>query len=70
MNRAAVCCLSLFLRPRGQAAEYIGVGVPKFEEMLDDGRMPKSKRINRRGRRGVRYYWDQAKADRGVFRVE
>jgi hypothetical protein len=32
---------------RAQAAEYIGVDVTKFDEMVDDGRMPKPKRIAR-----------------------
>lgn len=38
------------LAPRGlsrvQAAEYIGVGVTKFDELVTDGRMPKPKRID------------------------
>jgi hypothetical protein len=40
------------LPPRGlsrvAAAEYIGVGVTLFEEMVADGRMPRPKRINNR----------------------
>jgi excisionase family DNA binding protein len=47
--------------PRGlsrvQAAEYIGVGVTKFDEMVDDGRMPKPKRID------GRLVWDRVKLD-------
>ena len=49
MNRAAVSCLPPPLPPRGlprgQAAEYIGVGVTKFDEMVDDGRMLAPKRV-------------------------
>jgi predicted DNA-binding transcriptional regulator AlpA len=47
--------------PRGlsriQAAEYIGVGVTKFDEMVEDGRMPKPKRID------GRVVWDRIKLD-------
>ena len=36
-------CLPASLPPRGlsrvQAAEYIGIGATKFDEMVDDGRM-------------------------------
>jgi predicted DNA-binding transcriptional regulator AlpA len=53
--------LPLSLAPRGlsrvQAAEYIGVGVTKFDEMVDDGRMPKPKRID------GRVLWDRIKLD-------
>lgn len=42
---------------RGQAAEYIGVGLTKFDDMVKDGRMPKSKTID--GRR----VWDRVKLD-------
>jgi predicted DNA-binding transcriptional regulator AlpA len=49
------------LAPRGlsrvQAAEYIGVGVTKFDEMVDDGRMPRPKRID------GRLVWDRIKLD-------
>ena len=49
------------LPPRGlsrvQAAEYIGVGVTKFDEMVVDGRMPKPKRID------SRTVWDRIKLD-------
>jgi len=34
--------------PRADAAAYIGVGVSKFDEMVDDGRMPKPRCIDRR----------------------
>jgi hypothetical protein len=49
------------LPPRGlsreQAAEYIGVGVTKFLEMVKDGRMPQPKRIDNR------VIWDTRKLD-------
>lgn len=49
------------LAPRGlsriQAAEYIGVGPSKFDEMVKDGRMPKAKRIDNRT------VWDKVKLD-------
>jgi predicted DNA-binding transcriptional regulator AlpA len=49
------------LAPRGlsrvQAAEYIGVGTTKFDEMVGDGRMPKPKRID------GRIVWDRFKLD-------
>ena len=38
--------------PRGlsrwQAAEYVGIGVTLFDEMVRDGRMPRPKHINTR----------------------
>jgi len=53
--------LPLSLAPRGlsrvQAAEYIGIGVTKFDEMVDDGRMPRPKRID------GRLVWDRIKLD-------
>ena len=33
---------------RIESAQYIGVGVSKFDEMVDDGRMPHPKRIDNR----------------------
>jgi len=49
------------LAPRGlsriQAAEYIGVGVTKFDEMVGDGRMPKPKRVD------ARTIWDRRQID-------
>jgi predicted DNA-binding transcriptional regulator AlpA len=61
MVRNIVSSLPLSLAPRGlsrvQAAEYIGVGVTKFDEMVDDGRMPKPKRID------GRVIWDRIKLD-------
>jgi excisionase family DNA binding protein len=53
--------LPLSLAPRGlsrgQAAEYIGVGVTKFDQMVHDGRMPRPKRID------GRLVWDRIKLD-------
>ena len=49
------------LPPRGlsrnEAAAYIGVGATKFDEMVNDGRMPQPKLID--GRR----LWDRHKVD-------
>jgi predicted DNA-binding transcriptional regulator AlpA len=49
------------LPPRGlsrlQAAEYIGVGTTKFDEMVADRRMPPPKRID------GRTVWDRIKLD-------
>ena len=42
---------------RTQAAEYIGVGVTKFDEMVNDGRIPKPKRID------GRIVWDRVLLD-------
>jgi predicted DNA-binding transcriptional regulator AlpA len=33
---------------REQAAAYVGVGLTKFDAMVEDGRMPKPKRVDRR----------------------
>jgi hypothetical protein len=53
--------LPLSLAPRGlsgvQAAEYIGIGVTKFDEMVDDARMTRPKRID------GRLVWDRIKLD-------
>jgi predicted DNA-binding transcriptional regulator AlpA len=61
MVRNSVNCLPSSLAPRGlsriQAAEYIGVGVTKFDEMVGDGRMPRPKRIDGRN------VWDRIKLD-------
>lgn len=49
------------LAPRGlsrvQAAEYIGVGVTKFDQMVEDGRMPRPKQID------ARTVWDRMQLD-------
>ena len=61
MVRHTVTSLPLSLTPRGlsrvQAAEYIGVGVTKFDEMVSDGRMPKPKKID------GRVVWDRILLD-------
>lgn len=61
MARTAVSCLPPSLPPRGlsrvQAAEYVGIGATKFDELVNDGRMPKPKRID--GRK----VWDRVQLD-------
>ena len=61
MVRNTVSNLPLSLAPRGlsrvQAAEYIGIGMTKFDEMVADGRMPRPKRID------SRKVWDRIKLD-------
>lgn len=42
---------------RDEAARYVGVGVTLFEEMVEDGRMPKPKRAN------SRVIWDRVALD-------
>jgi predicted DNA-binding transcriptional regulator AlpA len=68
VNRTGVSCLPPSLAPRGlsrgQAAEYIGVGVTKFDEMVNDGRMPRPKRID------GRTVWDRAKLDEAFDALE
>ncbi len=49
---------------RGEAAEYIGVGVSKLDAMVADGRMPAPKRID--GRR----VWDRRQVDRAFDLLE
>ena len=53
--------------PRGlsreQAAAYIGVGANLFDEMVEDGRMPKPKTINRRN------VWDRHELDEAFARL-
>ena len=57
----AVDILPASLAPRGlnhrASAEYIGVGTSLFDEMVDDGRMPKPKPIN------TRLIWDRHELD-------
>jgi predicted DNA-binding transcriptional regulator AlpA len=57
----SVSALPVSLPPRGlsrvQAAEYIGVGATKFDELVIDGRMPKPKRID------ARAIWDRLELD-------
>jgi excisionase family DNA binding protein len=61
MSRVPISLLPPSLPPRGlsrvQAAEYVGVGVTKFDEMVADGRMPRPKRID------GRTVWDRIKLD-------
>jgi predicted DNA-binding transcriptional regulator AlpA len=66
--RAPISFLLPSLAPRGlsrvQAAEYIGVGATKFDEMVADGRMPKPKRID------GRTVWDRVKVDERFAALE
>ena len=61
MSRGPVSLLPPSLPPRGlsrlQAAEYVGIGTTKFDEMVADGRMPRPKRID------GRTVWDRMKLD-------
>jgi len=61
MKRSRPSILPIGLLPRGlrreEAAEYIGVGTSKFDEMVADGRMPKPKRID------GRVVWDRHQVD-------
>jgi hypothetical protein len=58
---ARISLLPPSLPPRGlsrlQAAEYIGVGGTKFDEMVADGRMPAPVKID------TRTIWDRSKLD-------
>lgn len=60
-KRARVSVLPMSCPPRGlgrpAAAEYIGVSVSKFDEMVSDGRMPTAKEIDRRK------VWDRIELD-------
>jgi predicted DNA-binding transcriptional regulator AlpA len=47
-----------------QSAEYVGVGTTKFDEMVEDGRMPKPKRID------GRTIWDRMKLDEAFAALE
>ncbi len=53
--------LPLSLAPRGlsrvQGATYIGTGTTKFDEMVEDGRMPKPKHVDSRN------IWDRLELD-------
>ena len=42
---------------REQAARYVGVSATKFDELVDDGRMPKPKRVD------ARKVWDRQALD-------
>jgi len=68
MSRDLVSYLPLSLAPRGlsrvQAAEYVGIGATKFDEMVKDGRMPRPKRID------GRTVWDRLKLDEAFAALE
>ena len=68
MPPAIATSLPPSLAPRGlsrvQAAEYIGVGTRKFDEMVADGRMPKPKRID------GRTVWDRMALDAAFTALE
>lgn len=42
---------------RDEAAMYVGIGATKFDEMVNDGRMPKPKKID------TRKVWDVRQLD-------
>jgi hypothetical protein len=52
VSRSARIPVDALIQPRGlsrvQAAWYVGVSPRKFDELVDDGRMPEPKRIDRR----------------------
>jgi predicted DNA-binding transcriptional regulator AlpA len=58
--------LSLFRRglSREQAANYIGIGLTKFDKMVKDGRMPRPKRLD------GRVVWDLRKLDAAFDALE
>ena len=60
-ERAKRSVLPLSCPPRGlarpAAAEYVGVSVSKFDQMVLDGRMPSAKEIDRRK------IWDRLELD-------
>jgi len=68
MSSRIVSSLPPSLAPRGlsrvQAAEYIGVGVTKFDELVEDGRMPKPKRID------GRTVWDRMQLDAAFTAID
>lgn len=48
---------------RVQAAAYVGVSTSLFDEMVNDARMPKPKRVN------ARTIWDRQALDRAFDRL-
>lgn len=54
--------------PRGlsreEAAYYVGVGTTKFDQMVDDGRMPRGKRID------GRVVWDRVQLDAAFSEID
>ena len=49
---------------RAEAAEYIGIGMTKFDALVQDGRMPKPKRID------GRTVWDRIAVDRAFDELD
>jgi hypothetical protein len=43
---------------RAEAARWVGVGTTKFDQMVQDGRMPRAKRVD------GRMVWDRYQLDR------
>jgi hypothetical protein len=68
MRSAAPSALPFSLAPRGlsrvQAAEYVGVGATKFDELVADGRMPRPKRVD------GRIVWDRLRLDEAFSALE
>lgn len=54
--------------PRGlcreEAAYYVGVGTTKFDQMVQDGRMPRGKRID------GRVVWDRVQLDQAFSEID
>lgn len=54
--------------PRGlcreEAAYYVGVGTTKFDQMVNDGRMPRGKRID------GRVVWDRVQLDQAFSDID
>ncbi|MCM2396216.1 hypothetical protein NBH19_09005 [Rhizobium sp. S95] len=67
MKAQRVEVLPVSLPPRGlnreQAAAYIGVSTSLFDEMTDDGRMPRPKKAN------ARNIWDRFALDKAFTRL-
>lgn len=59
--------LPVSLPPRGLqrelAARYIGVSATKFDDMVEDGRMPRARRVD------GRYIWDRLQLDSAFDRL-
>jgi predicted DNA-binding transcriptional regulator AlpA len=64
----SVSALPPSLAPRGlsrvQSAEYVGVGVSKFDELVRDGRMPQPKQVD------GRTIWDRLELDEAFNSLE
>jgi predicted DNA-binding transcriptional regulator AlpA len=48
---------------REQAADFVGVGTTLFDELVNDGRMPRPKRINKRT------VWNRIKIEEAFFEL-